>query len=104
SDRMDYTVIGASINVGSRIEGLNKEYGTQILVTQSVVDAAGPGFAHRPVDRVLPKGAVYPLDIHELLGADVSARTTALCRAWQDFYRTYLGRDWKAAEELLVRF
>ena len=106
SDRMDYTVVGATINLGSRIEGLNKVYGTQVLITQPVVDAIGDAFVHRPVDRVLPKGAVNALDVHELLGgaAEVEPRRVARCTAWRLFYSIYLSRDWPSASAALARF
>ena len=115
SDRMDYTVVGATINLGSRIEGLNKVYGTQILITHPVAEELDPKrFVFRPIDRVLPKGAVHPLDVYELKGVApgnsetpdlvVDADAVTLCEAWSGFYRDYLSRDWRAAEGALARF
>ena len=106
SDRMDYTVVGATINLGSRIEGLNKVYGTQVLITHPVAQAVGAKFVHRPVDRVLPKGAVHPLDVHELIGGigDVDAKTLERCKAWSAFYARYLGRNWDACDAELAAF
>ena len=115
SDRMDYTVVGATINLGSRIEALNKVYGTQVLITHPVAQALdAKRFVFRPIDRVLPKGAVHPLDVYELKGtapgdaatADlaVGPNDVALCEAWVGFYGRYLSRDWTAAEDALNRF
>jgi adenylate cyclase len=68
TDRMAYTAIGTTVNMASRLEGLNKQYGTQILVTEATRAAAGTDFVFRHVDRVLPKGRQMPTEIHELLG------------------------------------
>jgi len=106
SDRMDYTVMGATINLGSRIEGLNKVYGTQVLITKPVADAVGTHVVHRPVDRVLPKGAVHPLEVFELVGERATAAAPAieLCDAWSEFYARYAARDWAGAERTLWNF
>lgn len=67
-DRMDFTVIGSSVNLASRIEGLNKYYGTEILVSGRVHALAEAEMLFRRVDYVLPKGAIEPFEIYELLG------------------------------------
>jgi adenylate cyclase len=68
SDRMSYTAIGSMVNLASRLEGMNKLYGTQILVSEQTRLAAGNAFVFRPVDLVLAKGASDPIEVHELLG------------------------------------
>ena len=67
-DRMNFTAMGASVNLASRLEGLNKYYGTQILASQTVVDQAGDGFVFRAVGKVVAKGTTIPVSIYELLG------------------------------------
>lgn len=74
SDRMSYTAIGAMVNLASRLEGLNRHYGTRILVSGPVRDAAQPVFVFRSVDLVTVKGANEPVEVCELLGLSQSMK------------------------------
>ena len=70
SDRLfDYTAIGDNVNLGSRLEGLNKYYGTNILISQTTAAAVGNAFILRDVDQVRVKGKAQAARIYELLGA-----------------------------------
>jgi len=110
-DRMQFTVLGAAVNLAARLEGLNKLYRTQLLVSDTVQRVAHPRFLFRRIDRVVPSGVSVPLDIFELmgeLGADAvnpaSAEDLAFCRAWEigmDFYRA---GDWAAAHDRFTDF
>ncbi len=74
SDRMTFTAMGGVVNLANRLEGLNKLYGTQILVSETTRAAAGRRFVFRPVDIVIAKGTASPMPVHELLGfADTEA-------------------------------
>ncbi|RED44179.1 adenylate/guanylate cyclase domain-containing protein [Aestuariispira insulae] len=88
SDRMNYTPFGSVVNMASRIEGINKHYGTQILVTEEVRDRVRDRFLFRPIDQVIPKGASIPIILFELLGRsdDAGKQTQALLRDWQMAY------------------
>jgi adenylate cyclase len=55
-DRMNYTALGATVNLAARLEGLNKSYGTSILVSAALRQRAASGFLFRSVDRISPKG------------------------------------------------
>ncbi len=68
SDRMSFTVIGSVVNLASRLEGLSKYYGTQILVSDATRRGAGNAFVFRPVDLVMAKGSQEPIEIFELCG------------------------------------
>ncbi|WP_027720561.1 adenylate/guanylate cyclase domain-containing protein [Maridesulfovibrio zosterae] len=68
SDRMDYTAIGASVNIASRLEGLNKFFGTEILVSETTMKETGDIFQFRFAGKVVPKGTSVALGVYELLG------------------------------------
>ncbi len=68
SDRIDYTAIGDNVNIAARLEGLNKYYGSSILVSGQIAAICSDEFLFRHVDRSQPKGVGRPLDIFELLG------------------------------------
>jgi adenylate cyclase len=111
SHRMDYSAVGAVVNIASRIEGLNKIYGTEILVSETAVAHLDDRFVVRMVDRVQPKGARETFDIHELIGLhprmterpdipSVSPRTLEAVARWNDAQALLRrDRDWTRARE-----
>ncbi|MEZ0168177.1 adenylate/guanylate cyclase domain-containing protein [Microvirga sp. TS319] len=67
-DRMAYTVLGAAVNLAARLEPLNKEYGTEILVSESIQCQVSDRFAFRTVDTIQPKGFEARIQVYELCG------------------------------------
>jgi adenylate cyclase len=106
ADRMDYTALGANVNLASRLEGLNKFYATRILVSRTVRERAKKNFLFRSVDVVVPKGATDPLAVFELVGAmpqspfpDVAAPRARLgfCSRWERAITLYRTVQWDKA-------
>jgi adenylate cyclase len=90
NDRMNYTALGATVNLGSRLEGLNKNYGTQILVSSAVRARVADRFLFRSVDRISPKGFADAVDISELRAElpDALPEEIAMCRRWEGVFRS----------------
>lgn len=68
AERMDYTALGASVNLASRLEGLNKDYGTSILASEAVCRRAEPAFLFKPIASIIAKGMTVETQVYELLG------------------------------------
>jgi len=102
-DRLSYTCLGDGVNLASRLEGLNKQYGTTVLVSEAVRRDAGDGFAFRLVDLVAVKGKREGVRIHELRGwaGEEGPEGAELVRRYEEAFRAYLGRDFGRALEIL---
>jgi adenylate cyclase len=69
-DRKQYTAMGDTVNVASRLEGMNKQFGTSILASQAVRDRAGPQVGFRPLGAASAKGRQEQIEVFELVAAE----------------------------------
>jgi adenylate cyclase len=66
--KLNYTVMGDTVNTASRLEGANKPYGSRILVSQATKDAAGPRVLTRPLDYIKVKGKAEATAVFQIIG------------------------------------
>ena len=103
SSRLNYTVLGDNVNLASRLEVLNKYYGTSILVTSSVVSQTDDHFMFRHVDRGAVKAKLQVEEIFELLGPiDQVPEVIRLYKElYEDAFSLYLKKDFSGAVSYL---
>jgi adenylate cyclase len=103
-DVFDYTVIGDNVNLGSRLEGLNRLYGTEVIASEFTVTAAGgDGLLFRELDRVRVKGKQVPVAIYEVMGErSGDGGKAALVEAFARGLAAYRARDFAAAEAIFA--
>jgi adenylate cyclase len=101
-NRLSYTALGDGVNLASRLEGLNKQYGTRFLVSAAIVASTGDRFAFRRIDRVAVKGKAQAVDVFELLG-EAGGTASPVARAYERAFTAYLARDFAGALTLLER-
>ena len=65
---MNYTVMGDTVNLASRLEGANKEYGGRILVSEATIAGASDAVEAREIDRVAVLGQKRPQPVFEIMG------------------------------------
>ncbi|GAA6158601.1 hypothetical protein NBRC116589_07750 [Ruegeria sp. HU-ET01832] len=106
--RLQYTALGAAVNFASRLEGLNKVYGTRILVSSDVAVHVESMFLLREVDHVVPAGTSFPSRIFELIAEkdDESGFLASVAKKreleeWRVCYDLYQSGKWADALEAL---
>ena len=102
--RVAYTVMGDTVNLGSRLEGLTKQYGVSMIVSDGTVRMT-PGITYRELDLVRVKGKHEGVAIYEPLGleADISNDKKVALEEFIDVLQAYRRQDWDTAERSLLK-
>jgi len=96
---MSYTVMGDTVNLASRLEGANKEYGGRILVSEATVAGASVVIEAREIDRVVTLGQTQPQAVFEIMGrkGELTGTQLELRAHFSEGLAAYRAQRWREA-------
>jgi class 3 adenylate cyclase len=103
--KMNYTIISNAVNLTSRLEGINKQYGTWVLASEAVINETGGRLLTRRLDRIRVVGIQEPVRIFELLEttADAPNILHELVRIFHKALEIFEARKWDEAEKAFAQ-
>ena len=98
-NRMDYTMMGDTVNTAARLEGINKIYGIYTLISETTCIAAGDHIATREIDTINVVGKNEPVTVYQLLGyaSDIDDLAKKVNEHYAAGLHAYRNQDWDKA-------
>ena len=96
--RFNFTIMGDNVNLASRLEGLNKEFGTRLIISETTFEAVKDTMLARELDSIRVKGKMRPVNIYELVG--FRSESEALLPKLERFHKAleiYRSAQWETA-------
>ncbi len=99
--KMDYTIMGNAVNLAARLEGVNKQYGTGILISEETYKAGGDDFTVRKLDRVRVVGINTPVRLYELIEEKslTDSKTLEAVEIFHSALEIFEEREWVKAQK-----
>jgi adenylate cyclase len=103
SDRFKYTIIGDNVNLSSRLENMNKRYGTYILISEELYFKVKEMYLCRVLDLIAVKGKTKPTKVYTILSrmSECNEKQKQICELSDKSFSLYLQRQFKECMKVL---
>ena len=99
--RKNFTIMGDSVNLASRLEGINRQFGTHLIISDATFLQVKDEVVARELDLIKVKGKMHPVKVYELLGLAGDAHLHSdLVSRFEKGLQAYRSGQWKAAIEI----